>query len=260
MNFCIVPLYRDIKRHIRRMRKTMWNSLLESSNRVTNSKRYWLLLRTQARRQEVEPSSKHLNWLWRKKKHSSPKAIARVFYRQFTASFVHQDRAIFRRLLQEGHNHLLVDHHYCPFDERGVAVAVKKVVSSTAQWPDGLTVYVTPTPSWITQLILPARSSSTPQLHWSWYSFNLEELCHNTELKAGKPREHGCTNAQSCCSSHQRRYSAGCSSRPSWRPWKLAPFRTTQNRDIPPPRAFSPPLLGCSLVAMNASPLAKRSL
>ena len=73
------------------------------------------------------------------KTHSSPKAIARAINRQFTARSAQQDRAI-RRLMRNLHHHRRVDPSYRPFDERGVAAAIMKARSSTAQGPDGVTM------------------------------------------------------------------------------------------------------------------------
>ena len=73
------------------------------------------------------------------KTHSSPKAIARAFNRQFTACSAQQDWAI-RRLLRNLHRHHRVDLSYKQFDERGVAAAIRKAGSSTAQGADGFTV------------------------------------------------------------------------------------------------------------------------
>ena len=73
------------------------------------------------------------------KTHSSPKAIARAFDRQFIACSAQQDRAI-RRLTTKLDHHHRVDPSYRPFDEGGVAAAIRKVGSSTTQGPDRLTM------------------------------------------------------------------------------------------------------------------------
>ena len=76
------------------------------------------------------------------KTHSSLKAIARAFNRQFTACSAQQDHAI-RRLMRNLHLNR-VNPLYRPFDERGVtpsvAEAIRKAGSSTTQGPDGLTM------------------------------------------------------------------------------------------------------------------------
>ena len=64
------------------------------------------------------------------KPHSSSKAIAQAFNRQFTACFVQYDRA-YKRFMRDLHNHHHVNLSYRPFYERGVAAAIRKAGSST---------------------------------------------------------------------------------------------------------------------------------
>ena len=76
------------------------------------------------------------------KTHSSPKAIAQAFNRQFTTCSAQLDQAV-RRLIKSyliwNHNHRM-DPSYSLFDERGIAMANRKAGTSTAQGPDGLTM------------------------------------------------------------------------------------------------------------------------
>ena len=89
-------LERDIQRHIRQEAQDQWRSLLESSDLATNPKHYWSLLANWAARGRTthlisqSPSME---------KHSSPKAIAIAFNRQYSDCSAKQDWAI-RRLLK----------------------------------------------------------------------------------------------------------------------------------------------------------------
>ena len=65
----------------------------------------------------------HLNHL-RGKTHSSSKATAQAFNRQFTACSAQHDRAL-RRLMRDLHRYHSVDRSYRPFNEKGVAEAIR---------------------------------------------------------------------------------------------------------------------------------------
>ena len=130
-------LDRDIQRHIRQEAQDQWRSLLESSDRATNPKRYWSLLRKLGGKRSIPPPN--ISIAFDGKTHFSPKAIARAFNRQFTAWSTQQDRAT-RRLMRNLHRHHRVEPSYRPIDERCVAAAIRKAGSSTAQGLYGLTM------------------------------------------------------------------------------------------------------------------------
>ena len=97
-----------------------------------------LVSSAQANWQEVE-SPPNISIAFEGKPHSSLKAIAQAFNRQFTACSAQQNQAL-KRLMRDLHNHHRADLSNRPFYERGVAAAIRKAGSSTAQEPDGLTV------------------------------------------------------------------------------------------------------------------------
>ena len=120
-----------------------------------------------------------------KKKHSSSKAIAQAFNKQFTACSAQQDRALRRPM--RGHH--LVDSSGRPFDERGVTAVILKADSSTAHGPDGLTVLYHIGEhglAFLTELfnLLVAEVDITA----NWKNSVLIPI-----LKAGKPRDQGCS-------------------------------------------------------------------
>ena len=120
--------------------------------------------------------------------HSSSKAIARAFNRQFAVRSVPQDRTL-RRLMREIHRNHPVDLSYSPFDERGVAAAIRKEGSSTAQGPGGLTMLH------FYHLWEHVLAFLTEHFNLSVAGVDIPAIRKNTViifiLKAGKPREQG---------------------------------------------------------------------
>ena len=112
----------------------------------------------------------------------------RAFNRQFAACSVQQDRVI-RKLPRNLHCHPRVDPSYRPFDVRGVAAIIRKVGSSTAQVPDGLTMIH------LRHLGPHGLAFLVELFNLSVSGINIPVIWKNSViipiLKAGKPRERG---------------------------------------------------------------------
>ena len=175
-------LDRDIQRLIRQDAQDQWKSLLESSDRATNPKRYWSLLHKLGGKRSNPPSN--ISIAFDGKTYSSPKAIARAFNRQVTACSAQQDQAI-RRLMRNLQHHHRVVPSYRPFDERGFAAAIRKSGTSTAQGPDGLTMLH------LRQLGPHGLAFLTELFNLSIAGINIPVIWKNSViiLKSGKPRE-----------------------------------------------------------------------
>ena len=129
-------LDRDIQRHIRQELQDQWRILLKSSNSATNPSVTGFSSASCAasgrtRHQAFQSPSR--------KTHACSNAIVRAFNSQFTDCSVPQDQTL-RRLMSKIYHHPRVDPSYRPFDERGVASAIKKAGSSTDQGHDRLTL------------------------------------------------------------------------------------------------------------------------
>ena len=134
-------LDQDIQRHIRQEEQDQWRSLLESSDRATDPKRYWSLLRKLGGRSSIPP---------------------------LNISITFDGKRFLRKL----HRHHRVDPSYRPFDERGVAAAIRKSGSSTVHGPP-----LPPRSAW---LGLP-DGALQPLCCWKQHPVNLEELRHNPD-------------------------------------------------------------------------------
>ena len=171
---------RDIQRLIRQDAQDQWRSLLQCSDHATNPKRYWSLLRklgggARGRTPHLTSQSPSME---------KPTPARRRSHEPSTASSAQQDLAI-RRLMRNIHHYHRVD----PFDKRGVAAAIRKAGSSTAQGPDGLSM-------------LPLRHLGPHGLAFLTELFNLSVAGINITaiwkssviiliLKAEKPHEQG---------------------------------------------------------------------
>ena len=121
------------------------------------------------------------------KTHSSSKAIAQAFNRQFAACPAQHNQAL-RRLIRDHH---CVDPFYRQSNKRGVAAAIRKAGSSTAQrsWRAHC---APPQASWWALPDLPDRAIQP--LGWrSWDEkcLFLEELSHNPDIEGREAKRPG---------------------------------------------------------------------
>ena len=95
------PLDPAIRRQICQEAQDQWKILLDFYDRATNPKRYWSLLRKMGGKKS-NPTPPNISIFFELKIHSSSKAIAQAFNRQFTVQSVSQD---WIGLVREIHHH-----------------------------------------------------------------------------------------------------------------------------------------------------------
>ena len=91
INPAIKLLERNIQRRIHQEAQDQWRSFLESSDHATNPKRYWSLLRKLG--DNRSSPSPNISIAFEEKIHSSSKAIAQAFNKQFTGCSAQHDRS-----------------------------------------------------------------------------------------------------------------------------------------------------------------------
>ena len=189
------------------------------------------------------------------KTHSSSKAIAQAFNRQFTACSAQHNRAL-SRPTHEGPS---------PPPSFGLLLlAVRREKRRSGHKEGGLShctgawrdYRATPLPSRWARPDIP-DGALPPLSSRSWHPGNLEELGHNPDTEGSSQETRAAPTAPSHCSSRQWRYWRGSASRPSWRQWVLAPPSTDSNWFTPPARHCSLFQLGWSFVLTSVSPLAE---
>jgi len=134
----IRQLEATIQSVIRQEAQDKWLTLLSRSDRRTNPRRYWSLLRKLSGKRSSPPPNISIEFDG--KTHAGSKSIAKAFTKQFTNIAPHRQDPAMRRLMREVHRLHRLDSSFRPFDVRGVSQAIRKAGSSTASGPDGLTI------------------------------------------------------------------------------------------------------------------------
>ena len=124
-----------VQRCLRQKAQDQWQELLDSSDRTTNPRRYWSLMRKLSGKRASPPPNIDIEFGG--KTHSGPKQIAKAFARQFTTSVPHRQNPAIRRLLRRIHRDHPVDHGLQFFTQPEVAAAIRGSGSSIAKGPDG---------------------------------------------------------------------------------------------------------------------------